>query len=79
MPLFAIETCEFLKRQTAIDPDMAGCIPKEFDPTFQFKDIAFTYPDQVHFLPIAEAHMFLAPVFFLICLTLDNSRLSLVD
>ena len=27
-------------------------IPKEFDPTFQFKDIAFTCSVQVHFLPI---------------------------
>ena len=27
-------------------------IPKEFDPTFQFKDIAFTCSDQVHFIPI---------------------------
>ena len=60
----AIETFEFLERQTAIDPDMDGCIPKELDPTFQFKDIAFTYPAQVHFLPIAVAHMFLAPFFF---------------
>ena len=43
---------------TAIDPDMDGCIPKEFDPTFQFKNIAFTYPDQVHFLPIVEVSLF---------------------
>lgn len=46
----AIKTFEFLERQTAIDPDKDGYIPLEFDPAFQFKDIAFTYParpDQV--------------------------------
>ena len=51
----AIETFEFLERQTAIGHDMDGCIPKEFDPTFQFKVIAFTCSDQVHFLPIVAA------------------------
>ena len=61
----AIETFEFLERQTAIDPDMDGYIPKEFDPTFQFKDIAFAYPDQVYFLHIVEDPLFLAPFFFL--------------
>ena len=60
----AIETFEFLERQTAIDLDMDGCIPKEFDPTFQFKNIAFTNPYQVHFLPIVEVPLFLAPFFF---------------
>ena len=62
----AIATFEFLERQTAIDPAMDGCMPKEFDPTFQFKDIAFTDPDQVHFLPVVEAPLFLAP-YFLFC------------
>ena len=60
----AIETFEFLERQTAIDPDMDGCIPKEVDPTFQFKDIAPTYPDQVSLLLIVEAPLFFAPFFF---------------
>lgn len=40
----AMKTFEFLERQTAIDPDKDGYVPQEFDPAFQFKDIAFTYP-----------------------------------
>lgn len=46
----AIKTFEFLERQSLIDPDAEGIIPENFDPAFQFKDIAFTYParpDQV--------------------------------
>ena len=58
------KTFEFLERQTAIDPDMDGCMPKEFDPTFQFKDIALTFPDQVHFLPIVEVPLLLALYIF---------------
>ena len=60
----AIETFEFLERQTAIDLDMDGCIPKEFDPTFQLKSIAFTCSNQVLFLPIVEDPLFFAPFFF---------------
>ena len=39
-------------------------IPKGFDPTFRFKDIAFTYSDQVNFLPVIEVPLFLSPFFF---------------
>lgn len=49
----AIKTFEFLERQTAIDPDKDGYIPQEFDPAFEFKNIAFTYParpDQVNII-----------------------------
>ena len=45
---------------------MDGCIPKEFGPIFQFKDITLTYPDQVSLLLIVEAPLFFAPFFFYI-------------
>lgn len=40
----AIKTWEFLDRQTKIDPDAEGCIPEQFEPRFDFKDVAFFYP-----------------------------------
>lgn len=48
--LGAIKCFEFIERQTLIDPCKDGYIPKEFDPAFEFKNVAFTYParpDQV--------------------------------
>ncbi|KAL7752500.1 hypothetical protein RI367_002034 [Sorochytrium milnesiophthora] len=40
----AIKTFALLDRVTEIDPDAPGEVPDNFDGTFDFKDIAFTYP-----------------------------------
>ncbi len=42
------QTFEFLERQTSIDPDKEGFIPNELDPSFEFRDIGFTYPARPH-------------------------------
>jgi ABC-type bacteriocin/lantibiotic exporter with double-glycine peptidase domain len=66
----AIKTFELLERQTKIDPDKDGFVPDEFDPSFEFKDIAFTYParpDQVtyiYFLTCFRFAILLTPFFF---------------
>lgn len=40
----AIKTWEFLDRKTAIDPKLEGYVPEQFDPTFDFRNVAFRYP-----------------------------------
>lgn len=64
----AIKTWEFLERQTAIDPYADGLVSEEFDPTFNFKNVAFTYParpDQV-LIPLCKVLKYsylLQPIF----------------
>ncbi len=63
----AIKTWEFLDRKTKIDPDKDGFIPQDFDPTFNFQDVAFTYParpEQVTILIAFIANNMYADIYF---------------
>jgi ABC-type multidrug transport system fused ATPase/permease subunit len=44
----ASKTFEFVERVSTIDPEKDGYVPPDFNPSFEFKNVSFSYPTRPH-------------------------------